>query len=234
MAEVLGLETGFEVPALGFTSGYWTSTIVVFLILIILGVISFLLYNKTIYRIKVKYFENLSGNRFIESGTDTARVLRLGINNGEILYTKKKKLYLPADGQRMGLNTFYFAKNSRDGYWYNITLGDLDAKRGVLDVEPVDKNMKVVAYAIRKNTEGRLAKKGNLQTLLQIAVPILMLLILIVGGGYLINKTGEAAERVSTNTAENIKIQGQIAEANERVVAKLDLLLSESGLRPAP
>lgn len=231
MAEILGLETGLQVPQLGLTSGYWTGTIIVLFILASLGVAAWYFYQKSIYRFNIQYYENLGGNRFLEAGKDKARLIRLGITDGELLYAKRKRLWLPADGLRMGLNKYYFAKNNEDGYWYNITLGDLDAKAGILDIEPTDRDMKATAYAIRKNTEGRLAKKNDISKLLQIAVPVIMLLILVIGGGYLINKVGDAADRVATNTNKNIEIQAQIAEANKQVVTKLDQILADSGIR---
>lgn len=233
MANVFGLETGIDLPSLGITSGYWTGTVIVGLILIALGFASWYFYNKSVYRYNLQYYENLGGNRFLEAGKDKARIIRLGIDGGELLWAKKKRTFLPADGLRMGLNKYYFAKNNEDGYWYNITLGDLDAKAGILDIEPTDRDMKATQYAIRKNTEGRLAKKNDLGKILQIVVPVVMLLILIIGGGYLINKVGDASSVVASQTSENIRIQGEIAQANKQVVTKLDQILSESGLRPS-
>lgn len=233
MADIFGVDIGIDLPNIGFTSGYWNGTVLVLLILGALGFLTWFFYNKNIYRYKIQYYENLGGGRFLEAGEDRARVIRLGIVDGELLFTKKKKLWLPADGLRMGLNKYYFAKNNDDGYWYNVYLGDLDAKAGILDIEPTDRDMKATAYAIRKNTEGRLAKKQDINKILTYAVPVIMLLILIIGGGYLISKVGDSANSVASTTNENLKISAGIQEAQERIVAKLDLILSESGIRPA-
>lgn len=235
MASLFGLDLGVDVG--GFFSGfggYFGWIFWVFIILVILGLISWWIYNIRVYYIKIKYFENIGGNRFVEAGDDKARVVRLGLVNGELLWAKGKKHYLPADGLRMGTNLYYFAKNGNDGYWYNITLGDLDTKSGQLDIEPTDRDMKHTAYAIRKNTEFRFNKANPWDTFMKYGIPAILLLILIIGGGWLINKVGVMSSSVAATTNENMKLNAEIAETNKVIVTKIDQIMAESGIRQVP
>ena len=50
----------------------------------------------------------------------------------------------------LGKNQYWFAVG-QDGGWYNIKLGDLDAKMGTLDIEPIDRDIKYISVAMRKN-----------------------------------------------------------------------------------
>lgn len=232
MATIPG--TGLDLKAVVSSVGLPLQYVVyILLICVALGFITWLLYQKKVYFVTIQYYDNLGGKRYTEAGVDKARVVRLGLVDGEFLWAKRKKMYLPADGLKMGMNKYYFAKND-DGYWYNIILGDLDAKNGILDIEPTDRDMKATAYAIRKNTENRHAKKSNVDKFLQYGIPVILLLILCIGGWFMLKKTGEWSGQVTATANENLKIQAQISDTNKLIVSKLDQIISTSGIKTAP
>ena len=102
------------------------------------------------FKFKIVIFENISGQGWAVTGRDKARYLRLSKDGTEVFWLRKKKMPLTAYGKKMNTNEYWFAVG-QDGGWYNIVLGDLDAKMGTLDIEPVDRDIKYVSVAMRKN-----------------------------------------------------------------------------------
>ena len=80
----------------------------------------------------------------------------------------------------MGPNIYWFAIG-QDGYWYNVVLGDLDAKMGMLDIEPVDRDMRYMHVAIRKNIQDRYKKIGFMEKYGTIVMNSIFLLIMLLG-----------------------------------------------------
>lgn len=229
--EVSGL-SGNLISPIGFTLQW---IIYIIIICAILGGIAWFIYQKKVYFIQIQYYENLGGKRFIEAGRDRARVVRLGLVDGELLWCKGKKIYLPADGLKMGLNKYYFAKSGEDGYWYNITLADLDAKQGILDIEPTDRDMKATAYAIRKNTENRHKGKSNpMEKILLYGTIFLVVVATIVWSYYIHKQNLEFEDRSQANDVKRLEIESKISEDNKLIISKLEQIVSTSGIRTAP
>ena len=229
--EVSGL-SGNLISPIGFTLQW---IIYIIIICAILGGIAWFIYQKKVYFIQIQYYENLGGKRFIEAGRDRARVVRLGLVDGELLWCKGKKMYLPADGLKMGLNKYYFAKSGEDGYWYNITLADLDAKQGILDIEPTDRDMKATAYAIRKNTENRhKGKSSPIEKILLYGTIFLVVVATIVWSYYIHKQNLEFEDRSQAIDIKRLEIESKISEDNKLIIAKLEQIVSTSGIRTAP
>jgi len=152
MGEIMGLETGIDLPSMA-SSKVGVYILIGLGILVLLGIIAgvvFWYFQKRLYRYKIVVFENISGEGWRVGYRDTAKYLRLSKDGTEVLFLRKKKIPLTAYGKKMGLNQYWFAIG-QDGGWYNITLGDLDAKMGTLDIEPVDRDIKYISVAMRKN-----------------------------------------------------------------------------------
>ena len=191
MASILGVETGVSIPSIASSWFGGTLTIVLIAIILIIATaigiyiyINWKTFNKTII-----LFENIAGQGYQVTFKDKARIIKIGDGGEEILYLRKKKVYRTAYGKKMGKNTYWFAVG-QDGYWYNILLGDLDAKMGMLDIEPVDRDMRYMHVAIRKNITDRYKKVGFMERYGSIVFNGMFLIIMIIGLWILIDQIG--------------------------------------------
>ena len=189
---------GTEVPALNniHLSINWILIALILVIFFIAVVVIVIIYDKKIYNRKIILFENIAGQGYQPTKRDKARVVKVGDGGEEILYLKKNKVYRTAYGKKMGANTYYFA-SGQDGYWYNFVLGDLDAKMGMLDIEPIDRDMRYMHVAIRKNIQDRYRKQNFIERYGTIMLSGIFILIMVVGLGILVNKMGKIADTIN-------------------------------------
>jgi len=152
MGTVAGMETGIDLPSMA-NSAWGIYLMVGFAVIVMLGIAAAIIwwyFNKKLYKFNIAVFENISGQGWQNTMNDTAKYLRLSKDGTEVFWLRKKKMPLTAYGKKMGSNKYWFAIG-QDGGWYNIVLGDLDAKMGTLDIEMVDRDIKYVSVAMRKN-----------------------------------------------------------------------------------
>ena len=223
MAEIFGLETGIELPS--FSSGIFGGTLTIIfatvLILISAGIIFWLVLQWRTYKYKIICFENIGGQGYQPTIKDRARVIKIGNGGEEILWLRKGKVYRTAYGKKMGKNTFWFAIG-QDGYWYNVLLGDLDAKMGMLDIEPVDRDMRYMHVAIRKNITERYKKIGMMEKYGPILTMGLFSLIMIIGLWLLIDQIGELINAASS-TVDSVT---PMIEQLTKIASKIDSICS--------
>lgn len=191
MANLFGFDTGGLTNGLA-SAGNTLAVTIMYLAIGILVVIAgslfiWLWYQRKIFNKKIVVYENISGQGFRKTITDTARLIKVGDGGEEILFLRKLKIYRTAYGKKMGQNEYWFAVG-QDGYWYNITLGDLDAKMGLLDIEPVDRDMRYMHVAIRKNIQDRYRKQNFMEKYGSMLMNGIFLLIMLVGLWFLISK----------------------------------------------
>lgn len=226
MVEILGA----NIPTPKF-SGIHISPLAWFLIFFIIIVIAaggvgiWLINKYKFYNKKIIVFENISGRGYQPTYKDRARFVKLGDGGEEILYLLKKKVYRSAYGQKMGKNTYWYAIG-QDGYWYNIVLGDVDAKMGMLDIEPIDRDMRYMHVAIRKNIDASYKKKQGIMEKYgpQIFMGI-FLIIMIIGVGYLLNKIGV----ISSSVAGSVETAKTITQSNEKLLSAMNNICSNGG-----
>ncbi len=152
MGQIAGMETGLSLPTMAASTAgvYILIGLSIIVMLAITAGVVWWFFDKKLYKYTIVVFENISGQGWSISYKDTAKYLRLSKDGTEVLFLKKKKIPLTAYGVKMGTNQYWFAVG-QDGGWYNIKLGDLDAKMGTLDIEPVDRDIKYISVAMRKN-----------------------------------------------------------------------------------
>lgn len=225
---LFGFETGLNLPT--FTTsgiGYWITLVtIIILFSFSIMILIYIWYMKKIYNKKIIVFENIAGSGWQKNYDDTARIVKIGDSGEEILFLRKKKVYRTAYGKKMGTNTYWFAIG-QDGYWYNIVLGDLDAKMGMLDIEPIDRDMRYMHVAIRKNIQERYRKVGLMEKYGVAIVSGIFLLIMVIATWLLMSKAGDLIT-VATQTIDSSK---PIADALTNAVGKLDTLCGGSGIR---
>lgn len=191
MAEILGLDMGKGLTMPSINSAGITSTIlwglIILLIVVIGGFVMWMRFQNKLYNKKVVVFENIGGLGYQKTGEDTARLVKIGDGGEEILFLRKRKSFKTAYGKKMGTNTYWFAVG-QDGYWYNCTLGDLDAKMGMLDIEPVDRDMRYMHVAIRKNIQDRYKKTSFMDKYGTVVINSVFLLIMLLGLWFIADK----------------------------------------------
>jgi len=223
MAEIFGVDTGMEIPAM-ISSGLGGSLIwvaIILLVFISVAIIIFILVMNKKFNRKIVLFENIAGQGYQVTFKDRARVVKIGDGGEEILFLRKKKVYRTAYGKKMGKNTYWFAVG-QDGYWYNILLGDLDAKMGMLDIEPVDRDMRYMHVAIRKNITERYRKIGVMEKYGAMIFGGIFLIALIIGGWILIDQIGELMNQAAASQAAGTKT----LEAVQSILSRMDTICS--------
>ena len=222
-----GIDIGKYMPDF---SSLGSSLLYSILIIIVMAVIAFLGYfywDSLKYKYKIEIYENLGGTRYVKSAVDVAKLVNVGSGGEQLLWLKKHKCYRTAYARKMGKNLIWFAVG-QDGYWYNIQLGDLDAKQGELDIEPIDRDMRYTHVAIRKNTEARYTPKPKFMEKYGVAIfGFLFFILLIFGLYFLIGQISEAASALA-GTAETNR---QVLDSLKQVIVSMDNICSSSGVR---
>lgn len=204
MADIFGFDVGINAPQFVSSSFGGTLTIILAVVLLfVVGLISIIVYfNHRVYNKKIFDFENISGQGWQLVLKDKARIIKVGDGGEEIMYLKKRKTYRTAYGKKMGLNQYWFAKG-QDGYWYNVVLGDLDAKMGMLDIEPIDRDMRYMHVAIRKNIDKRYDRTSFMEKYGVMIILGVYFLVVIIALWFLIDQIGSlmsSAESVIVNS----------------------------------
>ena len=158
--DILGANV--PVPTINIT-GWFSSSWIYVLIVAVIGfilitVITLLLFFRT-YNRRVVVFENISGQGYQPVLRTRARIVKLGVGGEELLKTLSGGYYVSAYGRKMGRNIYWYAKGP-DGYWYNVVLGDLDTKLGILDIEPIDRDVRMFHVALDRLSHLTWGKKS--------------------------------------------------------------------------
>jgi len=227
MVDILGAK--IPVPSFGIGSPnlIWIFIILAFAI----GgfIIIFMIFQWKTYNRKIVVFENIGGQGWRVVGKDRARVIKVGDGGEEVLYLARRKVFRTAYGRKMGDNTYWFAIG-QDGYWYNVVLGDLDAKMGMLDIEPIDRDMRYMHVAIRKNIQDRYRKQTFMDKYGSFVINGMFLVIMLVGIWFLLDKMADISSSLSAAVDSAIKIQ----EASQSIVASMNNICTNSAsLNPA-
>jgi len=228
---IAGLDTGINLPTISTAGiGFWIIIILAFVVfLIAIGILIYMVYMNRLYNKTVIIFESLGGMGYKRTGKDKARTVKVGAGGEEILFLRKRKTYKTAYGRKMDKNEYWFAIG-QDGYWYNILLGDLDAKMGMLDIEPIDRDMRYMNVAIRKNIESRYRKIGVMEKYGPIIISGIFLIIMIVAIWLLISKVGDLIHEAKL-VVESIK---PLTDALTNIAGNIDNICSGgSGIRSA-
>ena len=231
------LGVGGSIPSIDIT-GFFSSTwiyiaVIVFVGVIIIASVLTLLFFIT-YKKKIVIFENISGQGYQPVLKTRARVLKLGVGGEEILKTLIGGIFISAYGRKMGKNTYWYAKG-QDGYLYNIVLGDLDAKQAMLDVEPIDRDVRMFHVALDRLSHQTYGKTNFLEKYGIHIMLFIFLITLVLGMWFIVGKIGEAVAPLS----QSAELSMQIQESNAILISKLESVVNNlgraggSGLLPA-
>jgi hypothetical protein len=222
----LGVENSIPtIDITGFFSNTWIYVLIVVLFgMVLVGVVAWILFLKT-YNKKVVLFENISGQGYQPILKTRSRTVSLGIGGEEILKTFKLKKFVSAYGKKMGRNTFWFAKG-QDGYWYNIVLGDLDSKRAMLDIEPIDRDVRMFHVALDRLSHQTYGKNSFLEKYGVHLLLFAFLIVLIFGMWFIVGKIGDAVAPLASATKDSAALQ----QANAEITSKLSNIVDKLGI----
>ena len=225
MADILGVN--IETPSFAIGSGAVAMGVAIFFIILVGAAIIYFVYMMRIYNRKIIVFENVSGQGFQPVYKDTARLISLGDGGEELLFLRKKKVYRTAYGKKMGKNTYWFVIG-HDGYWYNSILGDIDAKMGMLDIEPIDRDMRYMHVAVRKNIQERYRKINWAEKYGVMAMSGMFLVIMLIGIWFLLDKMA----LISSGMSEAVKSALAVQDETKTIISSLDnICVGGSGLK---
>ena len=211
----------------GFFSNTWIYVLIIVIVavLLILGVGIFLFFLT--YKKKVVLFENISGQGYQQVLKTRARTLKLGVGGEEILKTLAGGHFISAYGRKMGKNTFWYCKG-QDGYWYNTILGDLDSKRAMLDIEPIDRDVRMFHVALDRLSHATYGKTSFMEKYGIHMLLFIFLIVLLFGMWFIVGKIGDATAPLAIASENSVKIQ----QANDVTISKLDSLIRALGYFP--
>lgn len=218
----LGLGTGSV--STGLTIITWV--IVILVVVVLVGIAVYLLILSMKFKKRIVVFENLSGQGFVPTFKDRAMTVKLGSSGSEVLYLLKKKVYRVAYGKRMGKNIYWFAIGD-DGYWYNVTLENLDDTFKRLKFKPVDTNMRYAYDSIQKAIRDRYDKIGFWSKYGGLIMSIGAFAIIIVLNWLLFREYFKVSD--SLNAA--ISTAAEVLKETKKILGTLDNLQSASGVR---
>lgn len=221
-----GITSGFSIASFGGIVGI-IAWFVVFLI--VLGVVGWLTHYFVIgskFNKKITVYENIAGKGFIPTIHDKARVVKVGDGGEEVLQLKKLKLYRNSYGSKIGKNHYAFAVG-KDGYWYNFTFGDFDEKRREMGLVPVDKDMRMMHVAIRRNIKDRFEKV----TFLQKYGGLLAYTALIAVTGIMMFLLFDKFLDITSSVNNAIQAATEVQKETARLISSLDAVTSNSGLK---
>lgn len=214
MADILGdLGAGISLPSIdisGFLSSSWiyVFAVGVFGFILVVG-IAILLFLKT-YNKKIVLFENISGAGYQPVLKTRARIVKLGISGEEVLKTLAGGHYVSAYGRKMGKNTYWYCKG-QDGYWYNIILGDLDTKFAMLDIEPIDRDVRMFHVSLDRLHHATYDKQNFLQKYGVHMLLFVFLIVLVGGMWFIVGKVGEATAALAATAETNRDVVGSLS-----------------------
>jgi len=229
MADILGMEVNTpNIDISGFISGSWIYIAIIAVVgfILIMGIALLLFFNT--YNRRVVLFENVSGMGYQPTIRTRARIVKIGTSGVEVLKTLKGGEIISAYGRKMGKNSYWFGK-AQDGYWYNIVLGDLDAKLGMLDIEPVDRDVRMFHAARNRLSDATYGEKKNWVEKYAPSMILLLTVIVLMVGLYIV--AGKINEGQMA-TAEAAEINKQTIELANSVLTKIDSIQrgGESGI----
>lgn len=211
---------GINLPELGIGGLISSSWVYIFIIgligFVLICVLGFFLFSMT-YNRRVILFENIAGQGYQPVLRTKARLLKISRDGTEILKTLAGGHFVSAYGRKMGKNTYWYAKG-QDGYWYNIILGDLDSKLGMLDIEPIDRDVRMFYVAINRMAQDNWGKANFFEKYAVHLMLFVFLIAFMLGMFFMVSKFNDGMKSLSAT-----------ASTNEKVATHLDSILIRTG-----
>ncbi len=217
----------------------WTYTffLLLFVFFVSGSIIMYVVLIRMRYPVKVIILQEVAPYGFIPYKNDRARLISVGDMGEQIYFLRRAKKYRAGFGRMIGNNKIAWGIGE-DGFWYNITFGNLNKKLMEAGVFPVSVDMRFVNYGVRKAIQERYDKKDFFQkwgTTIVMSVFIFVILIQASGMWFIFDKMNEAIQSTNTGLEESRKFQIEFQKGQRDLLLAYDNVFSGggSGLRPA-
>lgn len=147
MTNILGFE--FPTPNItGLLSQSWTYIFIIALVIVIATISLIILFFFLTWNIKIEAYENIGGgSKLVRVLKTRARRIKIGKGGEELLHLLRPKVDRTAYGRKIAPNTYAFIIGE-DGYWRNAIIGDYNLKKGIIEMEPVQQDVRLAYVSI--------------------------------------------------------------------------------------
>jgi hypothetical protein len=156
------------------------------------------------------------------------RLISFGDGGEEIFFLKGINKWKVAYGKRIGTNQIAWGLG-KDGYWYNIELGNVDTALLEIGVNPVDRDMRYATASVRKGIENRYTDKSFMEkwgTSITIILIILAISAQGVSSYFTLKKQGEINVQTSTANLEAVKTSERVMGLSADILGKVDNIVA--------
>jgi len=234
MANLAGFDIPVSMPSFNFSSflsGSWIYVLLVVVIGFILILTIAMIMFFRMYNTKIEIYENVAGAGYQKTLVTRARKVKIDASGGQVLKTLVGGAYITAYGRKIGKNTYMFVKGP-DGYLYNSIHGDFDTKLAMLDIEPIDRDIRMFHTGMAKINQANYQKLSFMEKHGNAVLAFIFLAVFILGMWFLLGKIGSATESL----ADTARINADVAETiKEEIVAYNNIKSgpTQSGIIPA-
>jgi uncharacterized membrane protein len=231
MTNLFGMN--FPTPDItGLLSQSWIYVAIILVVTIIAGTILAIVLFFMTYSYKVEVYANIGGGKQMVRIIKTrARRVKVGAGGEELFKLLRPRVYRTAYGKRISPKTYAFAEG-QDGYWYNITLGDLDTQLGILDVEPVERDMRMMQVAVEKIIQDNYNPNKTAQMVMMIGM-FVVVLIFLVGMYVIVGKFSGISTSLQEAGTKFENVASVQAETTKLMISSGIAKVTPSGLVPA-
>ena len=134
-------------------------------------------------------------------------------------------------------NGAYWYVIGSDGYWYNVSMGDWDAKMGMIDIEPIDRDVRAQHKANADLIRMRYGEKKNWEKWMFGLFLLALLVVFFVGMYITWGRIADATKPLAASneqSAKNQEINSQTAEKLSQIAERLGVMQTQqTGMTPA-
>lgn len=202
-----------------------------FTVFFIVGIIAaVMIVSRYRWPLTVTILEDTDGSGHMKvSRRDRARSIAFGDSGEEIFLLKKINKFRVGYGKRIGNKAIAWAVSPTDGYWYNVSFGNVDGRLLEMGLNPVDRNIRLATASARKGIENRYDHRGWMDKYGSMVYFGLFFLTMLIFGG-VIWYVFEQVKDVIPALADLAKSLKEVAEANRATAIALESIKGGSGL----
>lgn len=196
-----------------------------FFVFFVSGIVTVVVvYSRTRWNFKVVILENVDGRGYVITRRDKARLVAFGDGGEELFFLKKLKKYRIGYGKRIGPKQVAWAIGA-DGYYYNVTFGNLDDKLREVGILPADRNMRFANASVRKGIETTYGTKNWMDKYGTVLYFGLFLLTLMLFAGVIWYVFDKQVAMMNLNQ-QNLLTQKEVAELLKETLGAVDNIRS--------
>jgi len=198
-----------DLNSLGFSGWeYVLLGAIVFIFLIASAITTGIIYFRKKWNFTYVLLEDIGGLGYVPTRRGRCKLLSVGDSGEEVFFIRGLNKYRTAYNKRIGKNQIAWAVG-QDGYWYNITFGNLNKKLMELGVFPVDRDMRYASSAMRKYIDNTYKPKNAFEKwkdIITYGILFFCIVALCITIIYSLNKIKEGQEIMKQVNDANLKV----------------------------